>query len=198
MALVAVPSHRLQTIHGFGAPSFASISGAGGPSHLQASFNSQPNVSYTTSRARGAPLSILAARTAAASAAQAPPTPVVTRPRRPSFRSVPIPVSPMNSRTPSASQERAADSAGYPSSRAASRFASTAPAPKMIVLSYASYSYPTVSLPKMTDDQRTAKLVASVLLSRTNGRPMRRRAPSTGEQRPYVKSCLSKAVEPEC
>ena len=68
----------------------------------------------------------------------------------------------------------------------------------MITLTYSTYSYPTVSLPKMTDDQRTAKLVASVLLNRTNSRPMRRRVPSVGEQRPYVKSCLSKAVEFEC
>ncbi|PSR73182.1 hypothetical protein PHLCEN_2v10959 [Hermanssonia centrifuga] len=88
MALVAVPSHRIQTIHGaFGSPSFASMLPVG--SHAQASsFNSLPNVSFSSCRGgRGANLSILAARTAAASA---PPTPIVTRPRRPSIRQVPI------------------------------------------------------------------------------------------------------------
>ncbi len=196
MALVAVPSHRIQTIHGaFGSPSFASMLPVG--SHAQASsFNSLPNVSFSSCRGgRGANLSILAARTAAASA---PPTPIVTRPRRPSIRQVPITTrraAPPPPRTAVASaQDPFADSqhvevASEPT-RASSR-------PVMVTYTYSSYHYPAAS-PVQRDDQRTSKLVASVLLNRASGKPLRRKLPSYGEQRPYVKSCLSKVVEVEC
>ncbi|KAF7793405.1 hypothetical protein EIP86_004517 [Pleurotus ostreatoroseus] len=204
MALVAVPSHRIHSA--FGAPSFASISGASpSTSHLQATFNAQPNVSY---RSRAAPLSILAARTAAASA-QGSSTPVVTRPRRPSFRSVTIPSAPVDTRRvpPSArtqAQDPFADSCGYvqPPPRAART--PIIPSQKTIILTYSSYAYPSVSTPRVqvVDTNRTSRLVASVLLNRMNGRPLRPRARAPmyapGEEKVYVPSCLSKMVEVEC
>ncbi|KAF7791019.1 hypothetical protein EIP86_001978 [Pleurotus ostreatoroseus] len=204
MALVAVPSHRIHSA--FGGPSFASISGASASAaHIQASWNAQPNVSY---RSRAAPLSILAARTSAASSSynHAPSTPVVTRPRRPSFRSVTIPSAPVDTRrappsTRTQAQDPFADSSEYVHPTRAARTA--APSQKTIILTYSTYSYPTVSTPRVqpVDANRTSRLVASVLLNRTNGKPLRaRRAPpcASGEERVYVPSCLSKMVEVEC
>lgn len=68
----------------------------------------------------------------------------------------------------------------------------------MVTLTYSSYTYPAVSTPRFSDENRTSKLVASVLLSRASGRPLRRRMPCVSEERTYVKSCLSKMVEVEC
>ena len=59
------------------------------------------------------------------------------------------------------------------------------------------YSYSSAAPTKaLRDDQRTAKLVASVLLSRAGGRPMRRR-PQPSEEKTYIKSGLSRLVEVE-
>lgn len=168
MALSA-PAHRLHgVLNGgvFGGPSWSSLAGA---SHADASsFSAVPN----TTRGR-ANLAILAARTAQANphALAAPPTPVVTRPRRSSVRSVSVP-------------DFVADA--LPPPRAASR------AGFVHYSTPAAYAYPAVA-PRPQNDNRTAKLVASVLLSRASGRPMRRR-PQSPEEKTYVKSCLSRPV----
>ena len=96
MALSApVTLHRIHgVVNGgmFGGPSWSSLAGAShATAHEASTFSAVPN----TTRGR-ANLSILAARTAAPSAPhslQPPPTPVVTRPRRSSMRSLSAPVS---------------------------------------------------------------------------------------------------------
>ncbi|EKM56156.1 uncharacterized protein PHACADRAFT_257234 [Phanerochaete carnosa HHB-10118-sp] len=219
MALSA-PAHRLHgVLNGgvFGSPGWSSIAGA---SHAEASsFSAVPN----TNRGR-ATLAILAARTAQLQAHHhqphalaPPPTPVVTRPRRSSVRSVTVPVSirpraavapavddPFADHHAVAAQDFIADA--LPPPRAASRAAF------VHYSTPAAYTYPAAAAPPPShshshsslpvqqvrraspqNDNRTAKLVASVLLSRASGRPMRRR-PQSPEERTYVKSCLSRAV----
>jgi hypothetical protein len=52
--------------------------------------------------------------------------------------------------------------------------------------------------PPADNNRRAAKLVASVLLSRASGKPMRRRQQTYCENKTYVKSCLSNVVQVEC
>lgn len=209
MAL-SVPAHRIQGV--FGSPSWSSLAGAS-HAHESMAFNAMPN---TTSRGR-VNLAVLAARTAVASQQSSPmlpQTPVVTRPRRSSVRSVAVPVS--IRRAPPPPPPRAAIShiedpfadahapqdflaQALPPPRAASRAAAAAATPSHAPQPQTTYIYSSSApIRAQRDDQRTAKLVANVLLSRANGRPMRRRLPQSPEEKTYVRSGLSRMVEVEC
>ena len=214
MALVA-PAHRIQTIHGvFGSPSWSSILPASGASQSleMSSFNSLPNTSLTSLRGRGnVNLSLLAARSAMPSA-PSPQTPVVTRPRRSSIHGVSTPVTTRRPPPPPPVQratiipviedpfaDRPFDQDYVvetpPSPRAQTRTTQPFARTQLATTSRSSYVYPTVT--PRRDTERTSRLVASVLLSRASGRPMRRRFPSM-EEKSYVPSGLSRMVMVEC
>lgn len=59
------------------------------------------------------------------------------------------------------------------------------------------YNYPSPPRPAPRDN-RASRLVATVLLSRASGRPMRRRSPLGSEEKTYVKSGLSSMVATAC
>ncbi|KAH8100380.1 hypothetical protein BXZ70DRAFT_1008389 [Cristinia sonorae] len=204
---VAVPSHTIRTIHGsFGIPSFSSV--ASGISAAQASsFASLPNITYPPSQSRAESLSILANRTSAPRSAPAPPVyhrttsfnrprsttivsaqPVVTRrpappPPPPALQVIHIPeVEDPFMDSPSHSEPVVVS---LPPPRRASRTTQSRHGSWM------------PAQPSPPADRRAAKLVASVLLSRGCGRPMRRR-PAFGENKTYVKSGLSRMVEVDC
>ncbi|KAI0699656.1 hypothetical protein BC835DRAFT_1330159 [Cytidiella melzeri] len=215
MALV-VPAHRIQTIHGvFGSPSWSSILPVSGASHShELSFHSLPNTSLTPLRNRGPNLTILATRTGVSSVPTSH-TPVLTRPRRSSIHSASSPISTRRAPPPPPVQRTTVASAledpfadkpvgqdyvieALPSPRAQTRTTQSFPRTQLATYTTSSYSYPTTAVQRaQREDQRTAKLVASVLLNRASGKPMRRRFPSIGEKS-YVKSGLSHMVAVEC
>ncbi|KAI0788854.1 hypothetical protein C8Q75DRAFT_807588 [Abortiporus biennis] len=200
--MAVVPSHRIHTLHGtFGGPSFASVPSA---SAAQAnSFVSLPNVSCS----RRANLSILQSRAAPSSG---PSSLFIPRPRSASIR---IPNStrrapPPPPRTiviPAAEEDPFADTVhtepivvALPPPRR--QIASRTQMPSVAAPTSQSVSSAPIPIRQSSPpvkDMRAAKLVASVLLSRGCGRPMRRRL-SYGESRSYVKSSLSQMVEIEC
>ncbi|KAI0093834.1 hypothetical protein BDY19DRAFT_989368 [Irpex rosettiformis] len=217
MALV-VPAHRIQTIHGvFGSPSWSSILPASGASQSleMSSFNALPNTSLSSLRGRGsANLSLLAARSAAPSASSVSPThtPVVTRPRRASVHGLSTPVTTRRAPPPPptqrmtiipvvedpfadmpVNQDHAIETVSAP--RAQARPTHSFARTQLATTTPSNYAYPTVT--PRRDTERTARLVASVLLSRASGKPMRRRFPSMGEKC-YVPSGLSRMVMVEC
>ncbi|KAI0345034.1 hypothetical protein BDW22DRAFT_1426739 [Trametopsis cervina] len=209
MALV-VPAHRIQGV--FGSPSWSSIlpaSGAASQSH-EMSFNALPNASFSSvrNRAAAANLSYVAARTAFASV---PVTPVVTRPRRSSIHGATTPVSNRRAPPPPPTVRTSVISVDDPfADRPIEPVYVVQPTPRSLTQSRMSTSFPRTQLASHTtsnytyssiapqraqrDAQRTARLVASVLLSRTNGRPMRKRCPSPTEEKVYVKSGLSQMI----
>jgi len=223
MAMLA-PAHRIHSIHGsFGGPSFSSLlsTTVSSVSTDQASsFASLPNITYTASRAAARGSSIRSRP--ASSSATPPPVPppqleFKTRPRSRSFSSPHAPV--ITRRQPPPPPSRSVELLGSedpfadtpanqtsgpviislppPSrySRAAWKPFDPEAKPSEPASAWSAPVYrPTVTAPPCTD-RKAAKLVANVLLSRACGRPMRRRGPqSCTEERPYVKSCLSRMV----
>ncbi|KAH9939434.1 hypothetical protein B0H21DRAFT_756891 [Amylocystis lapponica] len=192
---VSISSHRIHTIHG----SFSDTSPSSGALAVQASsFTKLPNISLSSSRGQG--LSILAARTASASAAY------TSAPRRSPVR---IPTS--SRRAPPPPPRPAASCTEDPFCDDSCEITSLPPPPRTarsahtpIISSRTRLSSYTASPPPglqsasaEKSDRTTARgrLVASVLLSRRCGRPARRRPGSLGAgERPYVKSGLSRVV----
>ena len=210
MAVVvpSVPSHTIRTIHGsFGSPSFSSV--VPSISAAQASsFASLPNITYPPSQSRADSLSILANR--AASGSTYGRAAATTRPRSSSIVSAPVvtrrapPPPPLQVIQITEVEDPFLDTPSQnepivvslpPPRRATRSIHSRTQIPD--ARGTVSWMPPPPS-PSPPADRRAAKLVASVLLSRGCGRPMRRRPLAYGETRPYVKSCLSKMVEVEC
>jgi len=214
-----VPSHRIHTIYttyGPGLTPSTPLSAA-----QASSFAHLPNVSVTSHRARAVNFSILAARTAAASAAASssshsalrvldphprssrrapppPPPPTHQRSQRTAYITDDNPFAdgPLELVVPT---PRTTLSPTNPAGLIASRTRISSCEP-----SSSSASAETVTVPpgirthteSVTFDPRLVRgrLVASVLLSRGHGRPMRRRPGGAGEGRAYVKSRLSKTI----
>ncbi|THH29026.1 hypothetical protein EUX98_g5161 [Antrodiella citrinella] len=198
---VAVPSHTIRTIHGsFGSPSFSSV--AHSISAAQASsFTSLPNITYPPQHSRAESLSILANRTPYSRSTQ------YSRPRSSNVLSAPV-VTRRPAPPPPALQVIQIPEVEDPfmDSLAQDDYVVVSLPPPRRSRSIQSRTQiaeakgwtpvqPAVPPPA---DRRAAKLVASVLLNRGCGRPMRRRPIGCGESRTYVKSGLSRMVEVEC
>ncbi|KAJ3492132.1 hypothetical protein NLI96_g169 [Meripilus lineatus] len=225
--MAVVPAHRIHSIHGtFGGPSFASVVPA--ISSAQASsFASLPNISYSRNApthfqysARTTSPSISASASPLTSLfTQRPRRSSVTGPAPYSSRRAPPPP-PITSQSSCSLQDPFADAAdaqpiiiALPPPRRSARaiasrtslnsaYHSTSSSPSLTASSYSRAApSPPPGIQRTVipvPDRRAAKLVANVLLNRGSGRPMRRRMMSYGEERPYIKSCLSRVVQIEC
>jgi len=206
---VAVPSHTIRTIHGsFGSPSFSSV--ASSISAAQASsFTSLPNITYSSSHSRAESLSILANRSAHTNpynrsthfnrprSSNVLSAPVVTRRPAPPPPLQVIQITEVEDPFLDAASQNEPVIVSLPPPRRATR---TIQSRTQIADARGTYSSWTPIPPAIPApaDRRAAKLVASVLLSRGCGRPMRRRPLGYGESREYVKSGLSRMVEVDC
>ncbi|CAL1703153.1 unnamed protein product [Somion occarium] len=211
---IVAPAHRIHTIHGsFGGPSFSSLVPASSSAQAS-SFNSLPNVSYASSRARASGLSVLNSRTSLSFTTNSAANGSLFTPRVRNNNFV-APVSTRRAPPPPPPKVETAPEDPFADMYSATDCVVVSlPAPHRVVRTQmpsqtSQIRVPPPSVTSMlaepeptpvpvirSDERRAAKLVANVLLSRACGRPMRRRPMDCGEKT-YVKSCLSKMVEVE-